>query len=55
MDRVENIIENELINELKDENNELQKKLDILKKKISEGIKLTAKDMEFNEPKTSIK
>lgn len=39
----------EIINELKDENRDLQKTIEILKKKIFQGFTLNSKDMEFNE------
>ena len=39
----------DIISELKNENNEMQKTIEILKKKIYEGIKFNSKDLEFNE------
>ena len=53
IDKGEDMNQIELINELKNDNKELMKNLDTLKKKISEGVKLTVKDMVFHEPKIS--
>lgn len=42
----------DLVSELKNENKELQKNIEILKKKLSQGIQQASKDMEFNISKS---
>jgi hypothetical protein len=44
----------DLVSELKNENKELQKNIEILKKKLAQGITQASKDMEFNPSKIRI-
>lgn len=44
----------DLVSELKNENKDLQKNIEILKKKLAQGISQASKDMEFNPTKIRI-